>query len=221
MYKLDKEKRDKLEAEIKSLKDVIEQLKQLLSEKADEMLDINLPEPNLITCHTEQEQKNLQLHGDLSNELTDLQSSLLKYEQVIVAKEQEHDTVIGPHETILNASLKDLKMSTERYFAGDAMTGNKECNAYKSIRENDFCKKFPVYFPTMSLTRKMIELSLVLPKFIRTKPVFFTMFRLEQEGEHIHKLLNDIERILRNTLNREERYFKIIKEYENKVYCFK
>ena len=138
MYKLDKEKRDKLEAEIKSLKDVIEQVKQLLSEKADEMLDINLPEPNLITCHTEQEQKNLQLHGDLSNELTDLQSSLLKYEQVIVAKEQEHDTVIGPHETILNASLKDLKMSTERYFAGDAMTGNKECNAYKSIRENDY-----------------------------------------------------------------------------------
>ena len=29
-------------------------------------------------------------------------------------------------------------MSTERYFAGDAMTGNKECNAYKSIRGNDY-----------------------------------------------------------------------------------
>ena len=26
---------------------------------------------------------------------------------------------------------------------------------------------------------------------------------------------------LRNTLNREERYFKMIKEYENKVYCSK
>ena len=45
-------------------------------------------------------------------------------------KEQEHDVVIGPHEQILNESLKELKMSTERYFAGDAMTGNKECNAY-------------------------------------------------------------------------------------------
>ena len=152
------------------------------------------------------------------------------------------------------------------------MTGNKECNAYKSIRGNDytiskcfsthpevkqkiddlwliltnvdsylalrdptpqevewgvsqcelFCKRFPVYFPEKSLTRKMIELSLVMPKFIRTKPLLVNaMFRLEQEGEHLHKLLNDIERNLRNILNREERYYKMIREYENKVYCTK
>ena len=54
------------------------------------------------------------------------------------------------------------------------------------------------------LTRKMIELSLVMPKFIRTKPLLVNaMFRLEQEGEHLHKLLNDNERNLRNTLNIE------------------
>ena len=29
-------------------------------------------------------------------------------------------------------------MNTECYFAGDHMTGNKECNVYKSIRENNF-----------------------------------------------------------------------------------
>ena len=88
--------------------------------------------------------RHVQSHGDLpykchvcdksfarSIELTDLQSSLIRLEQVIIAKEQEQDVVIGPHEQILNESLKELKRSTERYFAGDAMTGNKECNAYK------------------------------------------------------------------------------------------
>ena len=82
--KLDKAKRDKLEGEIKILVDLIEQVKKLISEKADEILDINLPETNTITCHTEQEHTNVQVHESLSNELTVLQSSLLKYEQVIV-----------------------------------------------------------------------------------------------------------------------------------------
>ena len=85
-----------------------------------------------------------------------------------------------------------------------------------------FCKKFPLHFPEIKLTRKMIELSLVMPKFIRTKPLLVNvMFRLEQEWKHLHKLLNDIERNMRNILNREERYYKMIKEYENKVYCSK
>ena len=81
----------------------------MISEKADEIVDIKLPEQNLTTCFTEQEMTNVQLHSNLSIELTDLQSSLIRLEQVIIAKEQEHDVVIGPHEQILNESLIILK----------------------------------------------------------------------------------------------------------------
>ena len=37
----------------------------------------------------------------------------------------------------------------------------------------------------------------------------------------IFHIRNGIERNLRNILNREERYYKMIREYENKVYCTK
>ena len=69
--------------------------------------------------------------------------------------------------------------------------GAKECEK--------FCLLFPVYFPHKNITPKMMELSLVIPTFIRTKPMIMNqMFKLEQQGEATH-----------NTLNREERALKI------------
>ena len=66
----------------------------------------------------------------------------------------------------------------------------------------------------------MIELSLVIPTFIRTKPIIMNqMFKLEQQGEATHNILNREERSLKNMYNKEDRYFKMIQNTENKIYC--
>ena len=199
-----------------------------------------------------------------------MQGSLIKYKQSLQAKETDKNTVIGPNETMLNASLSKLKVNKERHFNGDAMTGNSECNIYKAIENNDFsipecfseqpqlrsnfnelwkiltkynkylairsptreqveeaakncekfCLLFPTFFPNKNLTPKMVELSLVIPTFLRTKPILMNhMFRLEQEGEHLHNTMNKEERTLKNICKREERYFKMIQNHENKIYC--
>ena len=68
----------------------------------------------------------------------------------------------------------------------------------------------------------MTVYSLVLPKFIREKQgLVNTMFRLEQEGEHIHQVLNSLERVYKPIAHKPLRYFHMIEAYENKIYCTK
>ena len=68
----------------------------------------------------------------------------------------------------------------------------------------------------------MTVYSLVLPKFIREKQgLVNTMFRLEQEGEQIHQVLNSLERVYKPVANKPLRYFHMIEAYENKIYCAK
>ena len=80
-------------------------------------------------------------------------------------------------------------------------------------------KIFPKMFPKRNLTRKMAEYSLVLPRFIREKGALVNkILCLEQEGERLHAVLNALEKILRNILKMEHRYFVMLKRYENKIY---
>ena len=44
------------------------------------------------------------------------------------------------------------------------------------------------------------------------------ILRLEQEGEHIHAVINRLERNLTMTLNKSTRYWQVLREYENKIY---
>ena len=45
-----------------------------------------------------------------------------------------------------------------------------------------------------------------------------TVLRLEQEGEHLHQVLNSLETRFKSVYNKQERYFLILKELENKHY---
>ena len=47
------------------------------------------------------------------------------------------------------------------------------------------------------------------------------MMRLEQEGEHLHKEFNSLERSQKQTLFEPKRYYDMLKEYENKLYSTK
>ena len=83
-----------------------------------------------------------------------------------------------------------------------------------------FCNLFPVMFPKRSLTRKMIKLSLVMPKIIRREEpgMINKILCLEQEEEHIHAVINRLERNLTMALNKSTCYWQILREYENKIY---
>ena len=82
------------------------------------------------------------------------------------------------------------------------------------------CENFCKIFPERSLTRKMIELSLVMPTIIRRERpgMINKILRLEQEGEHIHAVINRLERNLTMTTNKSTRYWQVLREYENKIY---
>ena len=68
----------------------------------------------------------------------------------------------------------------------------------------------------------MANYSLVLPKFIREKKgLVNTMFRLEQEGEHIHQVLNQLERTYKSIASKPKRYYHMIENFENKLYSTK
>jgi hypothetical protein len=69
--------------------------------------------------------------------------------------------------------------------------GAKECEKW--------CLIFPVLFPTRTMTRKMVEMSLVVPRFIREQPGMINkILRLEQEGERLHSVFNSAENKLKN-----------------------
>ena len=84
-----------------------------------------------------------------------------------------------------------------------------------------WCKLYPVYFPNRNMTRKMVEWSIVMPRYSREKKVFMkTVLRLEQEGEHLHQVLNSLETRFKSVYNKQERYFLILRELENKHYAW-
>ena len=86
-----------------------------------------------------------------------------------------------------------------------------------------WCIMFPQYFPKQNITRKMLEYSMVLPRFLREKKnLMNTLLRFEQEGEHLHQLLNSSERAAYNSVfNKPYRYWLMLETYENKLYCTK
>ena len=106
----------------------------------------------------------------------------------------------------------------------DTMMSNRqpssEENEALAVECEKWCKVFPVLFPTRSLTRKMAELSLVMPKFVREEEpgMINKILRLEQEGESIHAKMNRLEAKFRMILNKSQRYWLMLKEYENKLY---
>ena len=60
-------------------------------------------------------------------------------------------------------------------------------------------------------------LSCVLPKQIREQKMVHIMLKVEQEGERLNKVLNEIETKLVHITNKPARYFQMIRDLENKI----
>ena len=110
--------------------------------------------------------------------------------------------------------------SAEKYFSQRNNTDEDLENCAKICE--DWCKNFPKFFPEKNLTRKMIEYSLVLPRFLREKKnLMNTLLRLEQEGEHLHQLFNNMENNYKSVFKKSYRYFLMLESYENIIYATK
>ena len=91
--------------------------------------------------------------------------------------------------------------------------------AENGAQPGEFGEFYPVYFPEKNLTRKMHSLSYVFPRFIREQNICYKMLKLEQEGERLHHVLNEIERRYENIKKQPLRYFYMLLEYENLEKC--
>ena len=118
-----------------------------------------------------------------------------------------------------NFLWKNLTKGDQHFSIRDPTPEESE-NCAKECEE--WCKVFPVFFPNRNITRKMIEYSLVLPRFIREKKGLMNkILRLEQEGERLHSEYNNIENSYKCIYNRATRFWLMIENYENKLYATK
>ena len=82
-----------------------------------------------------------------------------------------------------------------------------------------YCEDFPILFPEVNMTPKMNILSCVLPKQIREQRLVHIMLKVEQEGERLMKELNELENKLTHIKHKPTRYFNLIRDWDNKVFC--
>ena len=96
-------------------------------------------------------------------------------------------------------------MTTVDTFFAKRDPTDAECESAAQVCE-EWCELYPVFFPNRNLTRKMVEWSIVMPKFIREKKGFInTMLRLEQEEQedlHDHQILNSLENRFKSVYNK-------------------
>ena len=69
------------------------------------------------------------------------------------------------------------------------------------------------------MTRKMHVWSVVLPRSIRKHGDYYKYLRLEQAGEAMHHLLNELEIQYGNVKNEAYRFYLMIKAIENRLNC--
>ena len=132
-------------------------------------------------------------------------NSLLTF---LEGKEEKHKKHLKIWNIIVNI---DSFFSTPSPTQKQAKNGAQLCESFGEF--------YPVYFPKNNLTRKMHSLSYVFPRFIREQNICYKMLKLEQEGERLHHVLNEIERRYENIKKQPLRYFYMLLEYENFKKC--
>ena len=70
----------------------------------------------------------------------------------------------------------------------------------------------------MDIPRKMFDLGMILPIFIRReKQMMFQFLSAEERGESLHRLFNEFERQFCSISYKPMRYFSMKKAYMNRV----
>ena len=67
-----------------------------------------------------------------------------------------------------------------------------------------------------NMTRKMHTLSFTCPRFIRSSDDYFKIYKVEQKGESMHHIFNQLDIQFANIRDKPHKLFLMIKEYEIK-----
>ena len=79
----------------------------------------------------------------------------------------------------------------------------------------DYCES--TFSSKSKLKHHTLKCMCVLPKQIREQKMVHIMMKVEQEGERLNKVLNEIENKLVQIKNKPTRYFQMIRDLENKI----
>ena len=120
-----------------------------------------------------------------------------------------HVTAVSENFIRLFRSHFDPQKTTKlgsRVSLSDTATASTACES--------FLEFYPVDFPDFDITRKMFVLSMILPIFIRKEgKIISKVLSAEQQGEELHKEMNELERVYSATPNKSQRYFQMKKAY--------
>ena len=125
--------------------------------------------------------------------------------------------------TELFDKLHDLWMilsKNHKYFSTPKTSKHEKEEAAKVCES--FTQKYPIYFPTASITHKMHILRFMLPEVIRndeTDNIMYKILKVEQAGERIHQKWNMLDQTrffaVRNGC---DKLLYTFLEYEHNVY---
>ena len=117
--------------------------------------------------------------------------------------------------------LWEIISSNHKYFSSPYTTVEETNKATETTEK--FTKKFPIFFPNKSITRKMHLLSFVIPKIIREDTsnhnICFKFLKVEQAGERFHNVWNTLTRTKFFAVkDKRQKLLFTFKEYENLIY---
>ena len=112
---------------------------------------------------------------------------------------------------VLSAANHSEASFTYKSMTKDITTGNY----YSSVVSVD--RNFWASQVWQNIHRQSIT-TLYLVVYTEKPGIINKILRLEQEGEHLHAVINRIERNLTMTLNKSTQYWQVLRDYENKLY---
>ena len=105
------------------------------------------------------------------------------------------------------ANVSDaLKTEGEDFDEDDIQMVKEICESWGEL--------WPIHFPERNITPIGHILSFVLPKAVEEHKTFWRFYKVEQKGESIHAMMNDIDRKCWVIKNEESRLWKLIERYE-------
>ena len=133
----------------------------------------------------------------------------------ICGKSYAQKKVLIRHLTLHNNDLSAANHSeaslTYKSMKKDMTTGNYYSNVV-SVERTFWASQVWQNIHRQSIT------TLYLVVYTEKPGIINKILNLEQEGEHLHAVINRIERNLTMTLNKSTRYWQVLRDYENKLY---
>ena len=147
------------------------------------------------------------LEGKAVQTLLDSAREKRKFEilECLVDKPDEREKYVRALSTLAKVSDALKTQFNDAYDDDDVMLIKRWCEEWGHNWQKDFKKNF---------TPKAHDMIFVLPEFIKIHRTYHMFYKVEQAGESIHAVLNDIHRKIWSIRDGEQKLWKFIERYE-------